>query len=110
MGSTNNNSDYMKKSQVPDKVFKAHFEKLFSKSSPADTLNLTDDLVGKKAAPAMDLSGPPTKSEVDAAVRKLKLGRAPGSNDITPDFFRHGGPMLVDRLVNDFELIWPELD
>jgi hypothetical protein len=47
---------------------------------------------------------------VKAAVKRLKLGRAPGSNGLTPDLFGKGGEGLIDRLVSDFAVIWPEKD
>jgi hypothetical protein len=58
----------------------------------------------------MHLSVSPTRDEVKAAVKRLKLGRAPGSNSLTADLFRKGGESLLDRLVNDFAIIWPEVD
>jgi hypothetical protein len=81
---------------------------LFAKDSESKTLDLTEDYVGRKADPRLDLAGLPTRAEVKKAISQLKVGRAPGSNGLTPNLFKHGGDGLVDRLVQDFAFIWPE--
>jgi hypothetical protein len=45
--------------------------------------------------------------EVQAAVRDLCQGTAPGSNGLRPELFKLGGEPFAKRLVSDFEILWP---
>jgi hypothetical protein len=45
--------------------------------------------------------------EVQAAVRGLSRGTAPGSNRLRPELFKLGGEPFAKLLVSDFEILWP---
>jgi hypothetical protein len=45
--------------------------------------------------------------EVQAAMRGLSRGTAPGSNGLRPELFKLGGEPFAMRLVSDFEILWP---
>lgn len=93
--------------EVAPSCFKSHFENLFSRKSQGETLGLTDERVGPKSAPKMELSGPPSLYEVQYACGRLRDGTAPGANGLRPEVFKAGGAVLAQRLQRDFSVIWP---
>ncbi len=48
------------------------------------------------------LIGPITATEVESAIKRLHLGKAPGSDGLIVDFYKHYSEFLVDVLVDVF--------
>ena len=92
---------------VQPERFKEHFENLFSRKSEQETLGLTEERVGPKSEPRMELSGSPTLYEVQNAIGRLREGTAPGANGLRSELFKAGGAILSHRLCHDFRAIWP---
>ncbi len=46
------------------------------------------------------------RSEIMEAIRKLKLGKAPGSDGITAEMLKYGGEIVVDWMVWICNLAW----
>nr|VZI50330.1 unnamed protein product [Spirometra erinaceieuropaei] len=54
----------------------------------------------------VDLDLPPSLQETIRAVQQLSSGKAPGSNAIPAEVYKHGGPQLMDHLTALFQELW----
>jgi hypothetical protein len=84
------------------KIFNAHFESFFTKSSEKETLGLNETNTGTKKRQKQELSGAPTFTKVQEAIKGLSQGTAPGSKGLRPELFKLGEDVLAKRLVSDF--------
>ncbi len=57
-----------------------------------------------------ELTGLITATEVESAIKRLHLGKAPGSDGLTADFYKHYSEFLVDVLVDVFNEIYESKD
>nr|VZH91157.1 unnamed protein product [Spirometra erinaceieuropaei] len=55
---------------------------------------------------SVDLDLPPSLQETIRAVQQLSSGKAPGSDAIPAEVYKHGGPQLIDRLTALFQETW----
>nr|VZI52094.1 unnamed protein product [Spirometra erinaceieuropaei] len=53
-----------------------------------------------------DLDLPPSLQETVRAVQQLSSGKAPGSDAIPAEVYKHGGPQLMDHLTALFQEMW----
>nr|VZI20002.1 unnamed protein product [Spirometra erinaceieuropaei] len=53
-----------------------------------------------------DLYLPPSLQETIRAVQQLSSGKAPGSDAIPAEVYKHGGPLLMDHLTALFQEMW----
>ena len=53
-----------------------------------------------------ELVAPISSKEVEVAIKRLCLGKAPGSDGLTADFYKHYSNYLVDILVSVFNEIY----
>nr|VZI10075.1 unnamed protein product [Spirometra erinaceieuropaei] len=53
-----------------------------------------------------DLDLPPSLQETIRAVQQLSSGKAPGSDAISAEVYKHGGPLLMDHLTALFQEMW----
>ncbi|BHF59645.1 hypothetical protein SprV_0100260600 [Sparganum proliferum] len=53
-----------------------------------------------------DLDLPPSLQETIRAVQQLSRGKAPGSDAIPAEVYKHGGPQLMDHLTALFQEMW----
>nr|VZH99913.1 unnamed protein product [Spirometra erinaceieuropaei] len=53
-----------------------------------------------------DLDLPPSLQEIVRAVQQLSSGKAPGSDAIPTEVYKHGGPQLMDHLTALFQEMW----
>ncbi|VDM02484.1 unnamed protein product [Schistocephalus solidus] len=53
-----------------------------------------------------DLDLPPSLPETIWAVQQISSGKAPGSDAIPPEFYKHGGPRLMAELTTLFQEMW----
>nr|VZI32221.1 unnamed protein product [Spirometra erinaceieuropaei] len=53
-----------------------------------------------------DLDLPPSLQETIRAVQQLSRGKAPGSDAIPAEVYKHGGPLLMDHLTALFQEMW----
>nr|VZI35622.1 unnamed protein product [Spirometra erinaceieuropaei] len=53
-----------------------------------------------------DLDLPPSLQETIRAVQQLSSGKAPGSDAIPAEVYKHGGPLLMDHLTALFQEMW----
>ena len=51
---------------------------------------------------------PPTRDEVLAALSRIKVGKAAGSNGLLPDIVKCCGDPLLDFIVSMFGAVWRE--
>nr|VZI46790.1 unnamed protein product [Spirometra erinaceieuropaei] len=56
----------------------------------------------------VDLDLPPSLQEPIRAVQQLSSGKAPGSDAIPAEVYKHGGPQLMDHLTALFQEMWRE--
>ncbi|BHF74133.1 hypothetical protein SprV_0401721700 [Sparganum proliferum] len=54
----------------------------------------------------VDLDLPPSLKEIIRAVQPLSSGKAPGSDAIPVEVYKHGGPQLMDHLTALFQEMW----
>nr|VZI32434.1 unnamed protein product [Spirometra erinaceieuropaei] len=54
----------------------------------------------------VDLDLPPSLQETIRAVQQLSSGKAPGSDAIPAEVYKHGGPLLMDHLTALFKEMW----
>nr|VZI28350.1 unnamed protein product [Spirometra erinaceieuropaei] len=54
----------------------------------------------------VDLDLPPSLQETIRAVQQLSSGKAPGSDAIPAEVYKHGGPQLMDHLTALFQKMW----
>ncbi|BHF76059.1 hypothetical protein SprV_0501915700 [Sparganum proliferum] len=54
----------------------------------------------------VDLDLPPSLQETIRAVQQLSSGKAPGSDAIPAEVYKHGGPQLIDYLTALFQEMW----
>nr|VZI43750.1 unnamed protein product [Spirometra erinaceieuropaei] len=54
----------------------------------------------------VDLDIPPSLQETIRAVQQLSSGKAPGSDAIPAEVYKHGGPQLMDHLTALFQEMW----
>nr|VZH97729.1 unnamed protein product [Spirometra erinaceieuropaei] len=55
---------------------------------------------------SVDLDLPPSLHETIRAVQQLSSGKAPGSDAIPAEVYKHGGPQLMDHLPALFQEMW----
>ncbi|VDL97093.1 unnamed protein product [Schistocephalus solidus] len=53
-----------------------------------------------------DLHLPPSLPETIRAVQQIFSGKAPGSDAIPPEVYKHGGPRLMANLTTLFQEMW----
>nr|VZI08015.1 unnamed protein product [Spirometra erinaceieuropaei] len=54
----------------------------------------------------VDLDLPPSLQETIRAVQQLSSGKAPGSDAIPVEVYKHGGPQMMDHLTALFQEMW----
>nr|VZI51341.1 unnamed protein product [Spirometra erinaceieuropaei] len=54
----------------------------------------------------VDFDLPPSLHETIRAVQQLSSGKAPGSDAIPAEVYKHGGPQLMDQLTALFQEMW----
>nr|VZI30375.1 unnamed protein product [Spirometra erinaceieuropaei] len=54
----------------------------------------------------VDLDLPPSLQETIRALQQLSSGKAPGSDAIPAEVYKHGGPQLMDHLTALFQEMW----
>nr|VZI31712.1 unnamed protein product [Spirometra erinaceieuropaei] len=54
----------------------------------------------------VDLDLPPSLQEIIRTVQRLSSGKAPGSDAIPVEVYKHGGPQLMDHLTALFQEMW----
>ena len=55
---------------------------------------------------AHGLMEPPDTNEVHRAVNQMASGKAPGSDELPPELFKSGGPVIIDKLLSLYTSIW----
>nr|VZI51540.1 unnamed protein product [Spirometra erinaceieuropaei] len=58
----------------------------------------------------VDLDLPPSLQETIRAVQQLSSGKAPGSDAIPAEVYKHGGPQLMDHLDALFQEMWRQVE
>nr|VZI17363.1 unnamed protein product [Spirometra erinaceieuropaei] len=58
----------------------------------------------------MDIDLPPSLQETIRAVPQISSGKAPGSDAIPAEVYKHGGPRLMDHLTALFQEMWRQGD
>ena len=87
-------------------VWKSHFEKVMNESMGGRAEVNTMGIKVHKERP--QTRGRLERSEIMEAIRKLKLGKAPGSVGITAEMLKYGGEIVVDWMVWICNLAWEQ--
>ena len=53
-----------------------------------------------------ELDAPPNTTEVDAAIKQLQTGKAPGPDGIPAEVFKADGDTLITHLTSMFQVFW----
>nr|VZI29711.1 unnamed protein product [Spirometra erinaceieuropaei] len=72
---------------------------------------ISDDAIARlpQVATNADLDLPPSLQETIRAVKQLSSGKAPGSDAIPAEVYKHGGPLLMDHLTALFQEMWRQV-
>ncbi|VDL96610.1 unnamed protein product [Schistocephalus solidus] len=89
------------KSQILKRWAK-HFRSVLNCSSAIDPA--IDQLPQVDAKNNLDL--PPSLPETIRALQKISSGNPPGSDAISPEVYKHGGPRLIAELTTLFQEMW----
>ena len=94
--------------QGPEEVlhrWHQHFSKLLNEHS-----EFVNEVIQRMASlpPCLDLDEPPSEEELEAAVSKMRRGKAGGKTGILPELVLCGGATLWDRLVELMQAMWRE--
>ncbi|GAB1601017.1 uncharacterized protein LOC115227909, partial [Argonauta hians] len=83
--------------------WKEHFETVLNTSSVTD-----DDIIEstQQLPVKTELSDLPILQEVLVAIKRIAMGKAPGSDAISPEVFKYGGQKLARKLHTLFVSIW----
>ena len=81
-----------------------HFAELLNQPSPIE--NIVDE--GIAPAHIEGEEDPPSRIEVQAAIKALKNNKAPGIDMLNPEIFKTNNNMLVDELVELVHLVWSQ--
>ncbi len=87
-------------------VWKSHFEKVMKESMGGRAEVTTMGIKVHEERP--QTQGKLERSGIMEAVRKLKLGKAPGSDGITAEMLNYGGEIVVDWIVWMCNLVWEQ--
>ncbi len=87
-------------------VWKSHFEKVMNESMGGRAEVTTMGIKIHEERP--HTQGRLKQSEVMEAIRKLKLGKAPGMDGITAEMLKFGGEIVVDWKVWICNLAWAQ--
>ena len=82
-----------------------HFESILNRDAEVDN-EVINDIPQRPVL--QELSGVPSLAEVEAAIKQLSNGKAPGMDGIPAEIYKHGGSHLVSKLTNLFVIIWSE--
>lgn len=83
--------------------WREHFSDLLNTSYPRD-----DTVINALPQYTImeDLDDPPTRYEIEAAIRRLNNGKSPGADGIPCEILKHGGSALVDNITSLIQNIW----
>jgi len=85
--------------------WRGHFEGVLNIESSFNVATI-DSI--KQIAMRRDMCDPPTSEEVMTALSRIKLGKAAGSNGLSPDIVKCCGDPLLDVIVSLFGAVWRE--
>jgi hypothetical protein len=82
-----------------------HFDSILNRPSL-----INNDAIDRvpQIPPNMALDTVPTHEELQKAISQLSSGKAPGSDSIPAEVYKHGGPALVLQLLQLLKLIWQQ--
>jgi len=82
-----------------------HFDSILNRPSAVN-----NDAIDRlpQIAPNLALDTMPTEVELQKAISQLSSGKAPGSDNIPAEIYKHGGPALVRKLLQLLRLIWQQ--
>ncbi len=87
-------------------VWKSHFEKVMNESMGGRAEVTAVGMLIRGERP--HTQGRLERSEIMEAIRKLKLGKAPGSDGITAEKLKYGGEIVVDWMMWICSLVWEQ--
>jgi hypothetical protein len=82
--------------------WKQHFSDLLN--TPTISQATLDRIIALPEHSSLDM--PPTIVEITTAVNKMRNAKAPGSDGIPAEIYKHGGNALLHRLHNLFKIVW----
>lgn len=89
------------------KRWKEHFSELLNPPAVEVDLSDLDDLDPNPSFPYLgEDDGPPTATEIEAALKKLKNFKSPGVDGISNEQLKYGAAGLTDYLVALFSKVW----
>ena len=80
-----------------------HFQGVLNQDSEFD-MSVLDELPQYNVDPELDIL--PTLEEVQKAIKQLSTGKAPGSDGIPPEIYKHGGEAVAKRLLEIITQVW----
>ncbi|VDM00149.1 unnamed protein product [Schistocephalus solidus] len=75
-------------------------------SRKRDTGTVKTCTLGTETDTRNDLDLPPSLPETIRVTQQISRGKAPGSDAISPEFYKHGGPRLMAKPTTLFQEMW----
>jgi len=85
--------------------WKEHFAELYNGKVTANA-NILEELPSSTSNSNVDITPKLEKEEIEAAIKRMKLGKAPGVDKVTVDEMRAAGNIGIDMLFKLFEHVW----
>ena len=85
--------------------WREHFAELYNVKDTADA-NILEELPSSTSNSNVDVTPKLEKEEIEAAIKRMKLGKAPGVDKVTVDEMRAAGNIGMDMLFKLFERVW----
>ena len=85
------------------KQWTLHFSTLLNRTSEV-TNEALESIQQRPMIPELD--APPNTAEVDAAIKQLQTGKAPGPDGIPAEVFETSGETLITHLTRMFQVFW----
>ncbi|KAI5747504.1 hypothetical protein M8J77_015356 [Diaphorina citri] len=89
--------------------WKQYFEELLADSNNLSSPSSQDPTSNIEPSTYSETEGNITMGEMKAAIAKLKLGKAPGADNITTEMVKYMGPAGEDLLLKVIQLAWIQL-
>jgi hypothetical protein len=82
-----------------------HFETVLNRPS-----QIYNDAINRppQVSTNQDLDQTPTMAEVDLAIKQMSKGKAPGTDEIPAEIYKHAGPNLRAKLLDLFLILWQQ--
>ena len=84
-------------------VWKTHYEEYFKEVKRPNEEQEENELIRDEESERERMI---EMTELELAIKRMRVGKAAGYDDISPEFIKYGGPEMKRRLLQIFNLVW----